>query len=185
MVYKRILPIGKKVYHGFTLEEIYSLSQPLNSKQIMEVLARKAGSKQHEQWGNSLYVGYNESVPKGYLDHEYGKPGVIVELELIDNLDYVCSCHEIFANGECKGNFVPEDVKKEVEVLLGEPVTDNMFMDFLGNHNCAFECFCNLDHEIELIVPCKLLDKLKVLSVTSIRYDPKNYVYIQDPKQML
>ena len=185
MVHKRILPIGTKVYHGFTLEGKYSLSQPLSSKQIMEVLVQKAGSKQREQWGNSLYVGYNESVPKGYLDHEHGKPGVIVELELIDNLDYVCSCHEIFANGGCKGNFVPEDVKKEVEVLLGEPVTDNMFMDFLGNHNCAFECFCNLDHEIELIVPCKLLGKLKVLSVTPIRYDPKNYVYIQEPKQML
>lgn len=185
MVHRRILPIGTKVYHGFTPEGAFTLSQPLSSEQIMGVLVQKARSKQCEQWGNSLYVGYDESVPKGYIDQEHGKPGVIVELELMDNLDYICSCHEIFAEGKCKGNFVPEDVKKEVEVVLDEPLHDNMFMDFLGNHNSAFECFCNLDHEIELIIPSKLLGKLKVLSVISIRYDTHNYEYIQGPKQML
>ena len=36
--------------------------------QILNVLIKKSERVKDKQWGNSLYLGYDESVPKGYID---------------------------------------------------------------------------------------------------------------------
>ncbi len=177
MAQKKVLEKGKQLYHGFTPKDLDKLSEPFDAKQILNVLIKKSERVKDKQWGNSLYLGYDESVPKGYIDTKNGEKSFIVGLELIDNLNYISSRDEAFA-GNCGDNQVPENVQKEVEDIVGKNVGETMFMTFLGQNDYAFECFHDSEHQLEFIVPSVLISKFKVVSVTPIRY--KHYEYIKE-----
>lgn len=167
MVRKKTLPSGIRLYHGMTPDNVQAFKLQ-NAQEILGQLIDSSQKEQNAHWGNSLYLSYDISVPLAYINQN-GDIGFIVELETVEDLEYIRSCDEIFASGQC-GSFVPKNIKNEVKCFLEEEQGEQMFMTYLGKNGYAFECFHDLKHRVELIVPCNLINKFKVTSITPVHY---------------
>lgn len=176
MVRIKTLPKGIRLYHGTNPPNAKDF-ESLNAQGVLEKLLEKSRKEQNAHWGNSLYLSYDESVSLGYINQN-DETGFIIELEVVEDLGYIRSCDEIFASGQC-GSHLPENIKKEVECLIRQDVGQQMFMNYLGKHKYAFECFHDLKHRVELIVPSNLIYKFKVVSITPVQYSWKAFEYIK------
>lgn len=155
-----------RFWHGMSLEKDI---MTMDAKNILELLKGKAEMDTTKDWGNSLYLAYDEDVSKGYVDH-MGGIVYLIQLELVADMPCVCSNNKVYAYGNT--TTPTSEVKNEIEKLFQKNIGDSPFMNFLGEQGYAYRCFVDDDFNLELIVPSTIIcTYLKVVSVKKARFD--------------
>ena len=166
---QKVFNKGDKFYHS-TMEADEFKQQ--NSEEILRGLYKKSRHNDNMDWGNTLYTSQDRNVAYGYIDQD-GQIGLIIELEATEDIPCISSSEEVYADGSC-GQDTPDSTKDAISSLLGETVNEP-FMTFLGSKGYVFECYHDLDHRKEVLIPSAMVEKLKVISVSRIRYNKKTY----------
>ena len=163
---KDIIPKGTCLYHSFKYptDEIMTWSP----SEIVNQLEQNAMQPSNSDWGESLYLAYNDCVSKGYIEGE----GFLLKVKFTSDLPCIKSDNEVYAYGEVATP--TEDIKQEVEEVLESPIGNTPFMTYLKEHHRAYECFTDRDFNKEVIMPSVFIEgSIKVLSITKYCYDKR------------